>query len=140
MKRATVLSVLAMSTAATTAAAQHTAAVAQLTRGVADSFGPGFTALSMDRVQFQLSRPANVILLWVSSDGSIDLYYPLRSGDRNARKAGRNALATSRRVPHRCRTGCCRCHAKGPWTIFSNGSVRSSWKGERGCGPRISRR
>ena len=34
----------------------------------------------MDRVQFQLTRPANLILLWVSSDGSIDLYYPLRSG------------------------------------------------------------
>jgi len=94
MKAATMLCVLAMRAAATTAAAQHTAAVAQLTRGVADSFGPGFTALSMDRVQFQLTRPANVILLWVSSDGSIDLYYPLRSGDRNARQAGRHALGT----------------------------------------------
>src|SRR5713226_8352600 len=92
MKAATMLCVLAMRAAATTAAAQSTAAIAQMTRGVADSFGPGFTALSTDRVQFQLTRPANVILLWVSSDGRIDLYYPLRSGDRNARKAGRHGL------------------------------------------------
>src|SRR2546426_6632780 len=88
MKAATMLSTLVLSTAATRAAAQNTAAIAQMTRGVADSFGPGFTALSTDRVQFQLTRPANVILLWVSSDGRIDLYYPLRSGDRNARNAG----------------------------------------------------
>jgi len=94
MKAATILSILVMTAAATTAAAQNTGPIAQMTRGVADSFGPGFTALSTDRVQFQLTRPANVILLWVSSDGSIDLYYPLRSGDRNARKAGRNALGT----------------------------------------------
>ena len=94
MKAATMLSTLVLSTAATRAAAQNTAAIAQMTRGVADSFGPGFTALSTDRVQFQLTRPANVILLWVSSDGRIDLYYPLRSGDRNARNAGRHALGT----------------------------------------------
>jgi len=94
MKAATMLSTLVLSTAATRAAAQNTAAIAQMTRGVADSFGPGFTALSTDRVQFQLTRPANVILLWVSSDRRIDLYYPLRSGDRNARNAGRHALGT----------------------------------------------
>jgi hypothetical protein len=70
------------------------AQLVQDTRGTADSFGPGFTALSEDRVQFQLTRPANVILLWVSSDGRIDLYYPLHSGDRNGRKAGRHALLT----------------------------------------------
>src|SRR5438067_8782651 len=70
------------------------AQLVQVARGIADSFGPGFTALSADRVQFQLTRPANVILLWVSGDGQIDLYYPQRSGDRNARKAGRHALGT----------------------------------------------
>ncbi len=94
MKAATMLSTLVLSTAAARAAAQNTAAIAQMTRGVADSFGPGFTALATDRVQFQLTRPANVILLWVSSDRRIDLYYPLRSGDRNARNAGRHALGT----------------------------------------------
>src|SRR5437763_16122623 len=77
-----------------TASAQNAQVFAQMTRVVADSFGPGFIALSADRVQFQLNRPANVILLWVSSDGQIDLYYPQRSGDRNARKAGRHALGT----------------------------------------------
>jgi len=86
MRAATIVSILVTS-ATTTASAQNAQAIAQMTRGVSDSFGPGFTALSADRVQFQLTRPANVILLWVSSDGRIDLYYPLRSGDRNARKA-----------------------------------------------------
>jgi hypothetical protein len=76
----------------TSAAAQSASSVAQMTRGVADSFGPGFTALSLERVQFQLTRPANVILLWIGSDGTVDLYFPLHSGDRTARKAGRQAL------------------------------------------------
>jgi hypothetical protein len=75
------------------AAAQNASPIAQMTQGVADSFGPGFTALSPDRVQFQLVRPANVILLWISSDGNVDLYYPQHSGDRTARKAGRHTLS-----------------------------------------------
>ena len=93
MRAATILSIF-VTCATATASAQNAQAIAQMTRGVADSFGPGFTALSADRVQFQLTRPANVILLWVSGDGQIDLYYPQRSGDRNARKAGRHALGT----------------------------------------------
>ena len=98
MKAATLLPILVLTAAAAAAAgaaaAQTASTIAQMTRGVADSFGPGFIALSSDRVQFQLTRPAHVILLWVSAGGQIDLYYPLRSGDRNARKAGRHALGT----------------------------------------------
>ena len=73
-------------------------AVAQIiqdTRGASDSFGPGFVALSESRVEFRLSKAGYVILLWVGSDGKVDLYFPLRSRDKNDRKAGRNALSIS---------------------------------------------
>ena len=48
MRAATILSIF-VTCATATASAQNAQAIAQMTRGVADSFGPGFTALSADR-------------------------------------------------------------------------------------------
>jgi len=69
--------------------------VAQETRGAAERFGPGFTALSDERVQFQLKQPAHAALLWVTPGGSITLFYPQRSRDRSERRAGRHAINVS---------------------------------------------
>jgi len=66
--------------------------VLQEARGAADRFGPGFTALSEERVEFQLQQRAHVILLWITAGNSIELYYPKRSRDRTERRAGRHAI------------------------------------------------
>ena len=71
------------------------AQVVQDARGAADRFGPGFTALSEGRVDFQLTQPAHVALLWVTPSGSIELFYPMRSRDRSERRAGRHAINVS---------------------------------------------
>src|SRR5438874_291081 len=47
MRAAMILSIFVTCTTAT-ASAQNVQAIAQMTRGVADSFGPGFTVLSDD--------------------------------------------------------------------------------------------
>jgi hypothetical protein len=75
----------------TLAAAQ----IEQSVRGAVDHFGPGFTALREERVDFQLLRPANVVLFWVTPEGRIDLFYPVRSRDRTQRRAGDNAISVS---------------------------------------------
>lgn len=75
----------------TLAAAQ----IEQSVRGAVDHFGPGFTALSEERVDFRLLRPANVVLLWVTPEGRIDLFYPVRSRDRTQRRAGDHAISVS---------------------------------------------
>jgi hypothetical protein len=62
-------------------------------RGATDSFGPGPVALSEAKVEFRLTRAAHVVLLWVAADGQVSLYWPLRSGDRSARRAGRQAIS-----------------------------------------------
>jgi hypothetical protein len=71
------------------------AQVAQSVRGSPDYFGPGFTNLYETRVEFQLLRPGNAVLLWVRPDGSVDLYYPVRSKDKTERRAGRHVLSTA---------------------------------------------
>lgn len=63
--------------------------------GVPDSFGPGLVALSEGQVEFRLTRPAHVALLWVDPAGAVQLYYPLRSADRSARRAGRHAISVA---------------------------------------------
>jgi hypothetical protein len=75
----------------TLAAAQ----IEQSVRGDVDHFGPGFTALSEERVDFRLLRPANVVLFWVTPQGRIDLFYPVRSRDHTQRRAGDNAISVS---------------------------------------------
>jgi hypothetical protein len=62
-------------------------------RGATDSFGPGPVALSQERVEFRLTRPGHVVLLWVARDGQVTLYWPVRSGDRSSRRAGRQAIS-----------------------------------------------
>jgi len=75
------------------AAAQDNASALILDRrGVADSFGPGLVALSEAKVEFRLTQPGHVVLLWVGREGDVELHFPLRSGDRTARRAGRHAL------------------------------------------------
>jgi hypothetical protein len=75
-----------------------TFAQAQIEQDVAgnvDHFGPGFTALSESRVDFQLLRPANVVLFWVTPEGRIDLFFPVRSRDKTLKRAGTNVLSVS---------------------------------------------
>jgi hypothetical protein len=64
-------------------------------RGAVDSFGPGLTALWEGKVEFRLTRSAHVVLLWVGGEGEVELHYPLRSGDRTARRAGRHAVGVA---------------------------------------------
>src|SRR5262247_4724406 len=71
------------------------AQIEQDVRGSVDHFGPGFTALSEGRVDFQLLREANVVLFWVTPEGNLDLYFPLRSRDKTLKRAGRNAISVS---------------------------------------------
>jgi hypothetical protein len=69
--------------------------VEQSVRGEPDHFGPGFTNLFEDRVEFRLLRPGNVVLLWVKPRGEVDVYWPIRSGDRSERRAGRHGISTT---------------------------------------------
>ena len=69
--------------------------VVQNVHGDVAHFGEGFTAISESRVDFRLLRPANVVLFWVTPEGRIDLFFPLRSRDKTLRRAGNNALSVS---------------------------------------------
>jgi hypothetical protein len=69
--------------------------IEQTTQGQPDHFGPGFTALSERRVDFQLQRPAHVGLFWVNADGRVDMFYPVRSRDRTLRRAGSHAISVT---------------------------------------------
>jgi hypothetical protein len=71
------------------------AQIEQNVKGDVDHFGPGFTALSDSRIDFQLLRPANVALLWVTPDGRIDLFFPVRSRDKTLKRSGNNAISVS---------------------------------------------
>ena len=75
----------------TPAAAQ----VEQSVRGEPDHFGPGFTNLYDARVEFRLLRPGHAVLLWVKPRGDLDVYWPIRSGDRSERRAGRHTISTT---------------------------------------------
>jgi hypothetical protein len=71
------------------------AQIEQAVRGDVEHFGAGFTALTEERVDFRLLRPANVLLFWVTPDGRIDLFFPVRSRDKTLRKAGANTISVS---------------------------------------------
>src|SRR5262249_42281811 len=53
------------------------------------------TALEEGHVDFQLLRPANVVLFWVTPEGRLDLFFPLRSGDKTSKRAGKNTISVS---------------------------------------------
>ena len=69
--------------------------VVQTVHGDVAHFGEGFTAITESRVDFRLLRPANVVLFWVTPEGRIDLFYPVRSRDKTLRRAGNNAISVS---------------------------------------------
>lgn len=69
--------------------------VVQNVRGDVAHFGEGFTAITESRVDFRLLRPANVVLFWVTPEGRIDLFFPLRSRDKTLKRAGNNAISVS---------------------------------------------
>ena len=71
------------------------AQVIQNVHGDVAHFGEGFTAITERRVDFRLLRPANVALFWVTPEGRIDLFFPLRSRDKTRRRAGNNAISVS---------------------------------------------
>jgi len=76
-------------------APQLHAQIEQDVRGAVDHFGPGFTALSDSRVDFQLLRPASVVLFWVTPEGRMDLFFPLHSRDKTQKRAGNNTISVS---------------------------------------------
>jgi hypothetical protein len=69
--------------------------VVQNVHGDVAHFGEGFTAITESRVDFRLLRPANVVLFWVTPEGRIDLFFPLRSRDKTLRRTGNNAISVS---------------------------------------------
>ena len=69
--------------------------VVQTVHGDVAHFGEGFTAITESRVDFRLLRPANVVLFWVTPEGRIDLFYPVRSRDKTLRRAGSDAISVS---------------------------------------------
>jgi len=71
------------------------AQIVQTVHGDVAHFGEGFTALTEGRVDFRLLRPAHVVLFWVTPDGRIDLFFPVRSRDKTLRRAGDNAISVS---------------------------------------------
>jgi hypothetical protein len=82
-------------TLASAAPAVASAQIVQNVHGDVAHFGEGFTAITEGRVDFRLLRPANVVLFWVSPDGRIDLFFPVRSRDKTLRRAGNNAISVS---------------------------------------------
>ena len=74
------------------------AQIVQTVHGDVAHFGEGFTALTEGRVDFRLLRPANVVLFWVTPDGRIDLFFPVRGRDKTLRRAGDNAISV-REIP-----------------------------------------
>ncbi len=75
------------------------AQIVQTVHGDVAHFGEGFTALTEGRVDFRLLRPAHVVLFWVTPDGRIDLFFPVRSRDKTLRRAGDNAISVVREIP-----------------------------------------
>jgi len=69
--------------------------VVQNVHGDVAHSGEGFTAITESRVDFRLLRPANVVLFWVTPEGRIDLFYPVRSRDKTLRRAGSHAISVS---------------------------------------------
>jgi hypothetical protein len=82
-------------TLASAAPAVASAQIVQNVHGDVAHFGEGFTAITEGRVDFRLLRPANVVLFWVTPDGRIDLFFPVRSRDKTLRRAGNNAISVS---------------------------------------------
>ncbi|HKA58276.1 MAG TPA: hypothetical protein VKD28_06655 [Gemmatimonadales bacterium] len=83
--------IAALAAFGTPAAAQ----VEQSVRGEPDHFGPGFTNLYERSVEFRLLRPGHAVLLWVKPSGDLEVYWPIRSGDRSERRAGRHSISTA---------------------------------------------
>jgi len=71
------------------------AQVVQNVHGDVAHFGEGFTAISEARVDFRLLRPANVVLFWVTPEGRIDLFFPVRSRDKALKRAGNNSISVA---------------------------------------------
>ena len=86
---------LFFATFALAAPAGAAAQVVQNVTGDVAHFGEGFTDITEGRVDFRLLRPANVVLFWVTPDGRIDLFFPVRSRDKTLRRAGSNAIGVS---------------------------------------------
>jgi hypothetical protein len=82
-------------TLAVASPAVASAQVVQNVHGDVAHFGEGFTAITESRVDFRLLRPAHAALFWVTPDGRIDLFFPLRSRDKTLRRAGNNAISVS---------------------------------------------
>jgi len=80
---------------ALSAPARAGAQVVQNVHGDVAHFGEGFTAITDSRVDFRLLRPANVVLFWVTPEGRVDLFFPLRSRDKTLKRAGTNAISVS---------------------------------------------
>src|SRR5256714_10815460 len=86
---------LPVATLALVSPAVANAQIVQSVHGDVAHFGEGFTAITESRVDFRLLRPANVVLFWVTPEGRIDLFYPVRSRDKTLRRAGSNAISVS---------------------------------------------
>jgi len=84
-----------LTTLALASPAVASAQVVQNVRGDVAHFGEGFTAITESRVDFRLLRPAHVVLVWVTPDGRIDLFFPVRSRDKTLRRAGNNVISVS---------------------------------------------
>src|SRR5467141_720411 len=84
-----------LTTLALASPAVASAQVVQNVHGDVAHFGEGFTAITERRIDFRLLRPANVALFWVTPDGRIDLFFPVRSRDKTLRRAGSNAISVS---------------------------------------------
>jgi len=60
--------------------------------GSRTAFGPGIVAAAARRVEFELTRPAHVIVLLVDPDGSIQPVFPASGENTTERAAGRQVV------------------------------------------------
>lgn len=60
--------------------------------GSRTEFGPGIVAAAAKRVEFELTRPAHVIVLLVDPDGSIQPVFPASGESTTERTAGRQVV------------------------------------------------
>jgi hypothetical protein len=60
--------------------------------GTRDLYGPGIVTASSYQLQFELARPAHVIVLRVDPDGSIQPVFPAPEDQQTEKPSGRHAL------------------------------------------------
>jgi hypothetical protein len=89
----TAVFVLSVAAAVVLPATQLTAQVTRL--GARDAYGPGIVGATSQQLQFELTRPAHVIVLRVDVDGTIEPVFPQAEDSVTQKAASRHVVAAA---------------------------------------------